>query len=202
MNILKKLFIRNLRRMGKNIDKQQWNKKFHLLVKKYFGIDVGIGSYGYMNMPAGTKIGNYCSIASGVVFLAGNHPIAHISTAACFFNPELGLVEKKYDIKREELTIGNDVWIGANVLITNKCIKIGNGAIVGGGTVVTHNVDPYSIVVGNPGKVLRKRFSEEVIKSLEECRWWELSAEELLEFLDLMDKPLEFAEEIKKYRGI
>ena len=70
----------------------------------------------------------------------------------------------------------------------------------GGGAVVTHNIEPYSIVVGNPGKVLRKRFSEEVIKKLEECRWWELSADELLEFLDLMDKPLEFAEEIKKYR--
>lgn len=202
MRIANTLFIRRLRRMGKNLDNQQWNKNFHLLVEKYFGIEVEIGSYGYMDLPAGTKIGNYCSIASGVRYLAGNHPLEHVSTAACFFNPALGLVDKKYDIKREKLTVGNDVWIGANVLITNKCKKIGNGAVIGGGTVVTHDIAPYSIVVGNSGREIRKRFSDEVMESLEKCRWWELPVDELLKFLDLMNQPLKFAEEIKIYRGI
>lgn len=116
--------------------RQLWDRRFHAALKKYFDIEVGIGSYGYMGFPAGSKIGNYCSIAAGVKFLPGNHPVERISTAACFYNPILGFVGKKYDIYRATITIGNDVWIGANVLITNKCTSIGNGAVIGGGVVV------------------------------------------------------------------
>lgn len=202
MCLIKKLQVKRIKFLSRNIDNQQWNKKFLLDVKKYLGIDVGFGSYGYMELPAGTKIGNYCSIAAGVHYLSGNHPIERISTAACFFNPALGLVDKKYDIKRSNLTIGNDVWIGANVLITNKCLHIGNGAVIGGGSLVTHDVEPYSIVAGNPAHEIRKRFSDDVIKELEKSKWWELSVEEVLKFLDLMSSPLKFCEAIKKYRGL
>lgn len=185
---------------SKNLNNQQWNKKFQVKVKEFLGIDVGFGSYGYMEMPWGTKIGNYCSIATGVRYLSGNHPVERVSTAACFYNPVLGFVDSKYDIKREKLVIANDVWIGANVLITKKCTSIGNGAVIGAGTVITHNVEPYSVVVGNPGKEIKKRFSRDVIEKLEESKWWELPIDELLPFLDLMANPLIFSNSIINYR--
>ena len=73
----------------------------------------------------------------------------------------------------------NDVWVGANVTIMPGCKKIGNGAIIGGGSVVTHDVPPYAIVAGNPAKILRYRFDEDIIKKLEESKWWELELDEL-----------------------
>lgn len=181
--------------------RQLWDRRFHAALKKYFDIEVGIGSYGYMGFPAGSKIGNYCSIAAGVKFLPGNHPVERISTAACFYNPILGFVGKKYDIYRATITIGNDVWIGANVLITNKCTSIGNGAVIGGGgSCVTHDVPPYSIVAGNPAEEIRKRFAQDIIAALEDSRWWELPVEVLVKFVNLMNSPLEFCAAIEKYK--
>ena len=187
-----------IRRLGKNINLQLWSKKYNKYVKKYLGIDVGYGSYGFLRFPCGTKIGNYCSIAEGVKYLPGNHPINNLSTAACFFNPRLGFVERKYDIERKSLTIGNDVWIGANVTITNGCTKIGNGAIIGAGSVVTHNVEAYSIVCGNPAKILRFRFNDELISLIEKSKWWNLSIDNLLKYKDLMNEPEVCVREILK----
>lgn len=134
---IKRLHVRIYIRIFGSIKNQMFSTKFHSFVKKYLGIEVGVGSYGYLSFPLGTKIGNYCSIADGVTFLSGNHPMSHVSTAACFYNPALGFVDKKYDIERKTLEIGNDVWIGANVLITNKCTKIPDGVVVGAGSILT-----------------------------------------------------------------
>lgn len=73
----------------------------------------------------------------------------------------------------------NDVWVGTNVTIMPGCNIIGNGAIIGGVSVVTHDVPPYAIVAGNPAKILRYRFDEDIIKKLEESKWWELELDEL-----------------------
>ena len=131
-----------IKHKSRDIGNQMFSEQFRFLVKKRLGIDVGYGSYGYLNFPKGTKIGNYCSIAEGVRFLAGNHPMSHASTAAVFYNPALGFVDGKYDIERKTLEIGHDVWIGQNVLITNGCTKIGNGCVVGAGSIVTHSPPP------------------------------------------------------------
>ena len=196
--LIKKLQLKLLRCVSQNLNNQMWNKRFQNKVKKILGIDVGFGSYGYMNMPCGTKIGNYCSIAGGVVFLAGNHPMDHVSTAACFYNPALGFVSKKYDIQRKSLEIGHDVWIGQNVLITNGCTNIGNGSVIGAGSVVTHDVEPYTIVAGNPARVLRKRFTDEEIVLLEDSKWYLMNINELMPYLDFMNKPEEFYKQIKE----
>lgn len=190
-----------IKHKSRDIGNQMFSEQFRFLVKKRLGIDVGYGSYGYLNFPKGTKIGNYCSIAEGVRFLAGNHPMSHASTAAVFYNPALGFVDEKYDIERKTLEIGHDVWIGQNVLITNGCTKIGNGCVVGAGSIVTHSPPPYTIVAGNPARVLRNRFDDEIVGLLEKSRWWELSVRELLSFLDLMRDPGEFAKEIINMRG-
>lgn len=116
-------------------------------------------------------IGRYCSIASGVRFLGANHPIDHFSTSAIFYNKSLGYDVK--DIQRYDLIIEDDVWIGLNVCITCGCKRIGRGAIIGAGSVVTKDVEPYTIVGGVPAKVIRKRFDDGRIAQLEASKWWE-----------------------------
>lgn len=146
MNVVNKLLKKaetvRMRLMSLSLDNQMWSAAFHRLVKKIKNIEAGQGSYGYLGMPSGTKIGNYCSIADGVKYLPGNHPVERVSTAACFYNPVLRIVDKKYDITRTRLNIGNDVWIGANVLITNKVTSIPNGVVIGAGSVVTRTPPP------------------------------------------------------------
>ena len=81
--------------------------------------------------------------------------------------------------------IEDDVWIGLNAIITCGCKRIGRGAIIGAGSIVTKDVEPYTIVGGSPAKVIRKRFDEERIKKLEVSRWWEKTPEQLIvEFED------------------
>lgn len=78
--------------------------------------------------------------------------------------------------------IGNDVWIGQNVTILPG-VHIGDGAIIGASSVVGHNVEPYTIVVGNPARAIRKRFDDKLIQIMEELKWWDLSIEEINELI-------------------
>jgi chloramphenicol O-acetyltransferase type B len=115
-------------------------------------------------------IGKFCSISTRVsFFLGGNHNIKRIST----WLPELNM---KFDQTRDLLTNGdiiieNDVWIGMNVMIMSG-VKIGNGSVIGAGSVVSKDVEPYSIVVGNPAKVIKKRFTDDQIDILLKSEWW------------------------------
>jgi serine acetyltransferase len=73
------------------------------------------------------------------------------------------------------------VWIGASAIILPRVSKIGNGAIIGAGSIVTKDVLPYAIVAGNPAKIMRMRFNKDIIKKLEESKWWELDKKRLIE---------------------
>lgn len=128
------------------------------------------------------RIGRYCSIASNVHYLGGNHPVDTLTSSAIFYNKKLSGFDVK-DIKRKELIIGNDVWIGVGVLITANCHFIGNGAVIGAGSVVTKDVPPFAIVAGNPAKILRYRFDEATINKIEESKWWELPPYRINELL-------------------
>ncbi len=81
------------------------------------------------------------------------------------------------------MIIGHDVWIGHNAIIMPN-VQIGNGAIIGSGAVVTHDVEPYSVVVGVPAKPIKKRFSDEIIEKIEKSEWWNWSHEQLKERYD------------------
>lgn len=131
----------------------------------------------------------------GLEFFPRNHPKNYASTHPLFFNTELGGVKNNI-IDFSELVIGNDVWIGQDVKITNKCSFIGNGAIIGAGSIVTKNIKPYSIVVGNPAIEKGKRFSNEIIELLEKSKWYDLSPKELLNYIELVDNPEKFAKKI------
>jgi tetrahydrodipicolinate N-succinyltransferase len=87
--------------------------------------------------------------------------------------------------------IGNDVWIGANAVILDK-VKIGDGAVIAAGAIVSKDVKPYTIVGGIPAKPIKKRFSEEEIEKLLEFKWWEKDIRWIRENYELFSKPAEF----------
>lgn len=132
-----------------------------------------------------TKIGNYCSIAKNVSQAIGNHPTTgFVTTHPAFFSTrkqagftyvnENYFEEISYTDKSKQYVneIGNDVWVGANVLLLNG-VKIGNGAIIAAGAVVTRDVEPYAIVGGVPAKLIRYRFEKKKIEEIENSKWWE-----------------------------
>lgn len=130
-------------------------------------------------------IGKFCSIANGVQFLmpAANHSIDSISTYTfCTISKNWanmnGMTKKDMPVKGNTI-IGNDVWIGRDAKIMPG-VTIGNGAIIGAYSVVTKDVEPYTIVGGNPAKTIRKRFSDEDILFLQELKWWNFSDEQLV----------------------
>jgi virginiamycin A acetyltransferase len=84
---------------------------------------------------------------------------------------------------RNFIEIGNDVTLGANVTVLPG-VKIGHSAIVGAGSVVTHDVPPYSVVVGNPARVLRYRFSSEQIRKLLQIAWWDWDEQKIVDNMD------------------
>lgn len=118
-------------------------------------------------------IGNYTSITNGVVILlgGGGHNPDFVSTYPFPSRPKLWGKHKEYKIKNGSVAIGNDVWIGYGVIILPG-VAIGDGAVIGAGTVVAKDIPPYSVVVGNPVKVIRKRFTEKEIEKLLDIKWW------------------------------
>jgi len=121
-----------------------------------------------------SKIGSFCSISWNVSVGGANHDYSKVTTHAFLYVKQFGFLkddEKGYDRFSEECTIGNDVWLGANVVIC-RGVKIGDGAVVAAGAVVTKDVPPYSIVGGVPAKIIKKRFNDELTKRLLEIQWW------------------------------
>ena len=134
-------------------------------------------------------IGKFCQIASGVEFVmnGANHQMNAISTYP-FYTLE------GWDMKPPEASdlpfkgdtvIGNDVWIGQNAVILPG-VHIGDGTIIGANSVVGSNVEPYTIVIGNPARVLRKRFDDELIDIMLKFKWWDKSIEEINELIPIL----------------
>jgi acetyltransferase-like isoleucine patch superfamily enzyme len=119
--------------------------------------------------------GKYCSIASNCTFfLGGNHIYERTSTYLCSDIDEPGIVSNG------NITIGNDVWIGYGVTVMSG-VTIGDGAVIAANTNVVKDIEPYTIVGGNPVKKIKKRFSDEDIEFLLELKWWDWSEEKIEE---------------------
>ncbi|WP_342605163.1 Vat family streptogramin A O-acetyltransferase [Peribacillus sp. FSL E2-0159] len=135
-------------------------------------------------------IGKFCAIAPGVTFImnGANHRMDGFSTYP--FNI-FGHGWEKYTPTLDQLPfkgdtiIGNDVWIGMDTVIMPG-IKIGDGAIVAAKSVITKDVEPYTIVGGNPAKKLNTRFSEEIINELLEIKWWDLDIDIISAHIDVI----------------
>lgn len=131
-----------------------------------------------------TTIGRFCSIASHVRINPGNHPMerasqAHFTYRSRQYWPEEADDEAFFDWRRSHpVTIGHDVWIGHGVVILPGR-TIGTGAIVGAGAIVTRDVAPYTIVAGNPARVIRRRFDEAIGDRLQALAWWDWDHERL-----------------------
>ena len=134
-------------------------------------------------------IGKFCQIASGVEFImnGANHQMNAVSTFPFYTlegweqNPPS---QNDLPIKGDTI-IGNDVWIAQNATILPG-VHIGDGAIIGANSVVGSDIDPYTIVVGNPAKPIRKRFNEELIDIMEKLKWWDKSIEEINSLIPLL----------------
>ncbi|EQA70105.1 putative acetyltransferase [Leptospira noguchii serovar Panama str. CZ214] len=169
-----------------------------------------IGRYvamSFFSYLADSNVGNYCTFAARVSIGAFSHPIDFLTSHEIGYRDttaSYGETAYKEDpeiyfkMRSVRTIIGNDVWIGDNAVVI-KGVKIGNGSIVGAGAIVTKDVEPFSIVAGNPAKPIRKRFSQEIIDRIEESEWWKLSMTELsgVPFSDI-SKALEIIEERKK----
>ena len=134
-------------------------------------------------------IGKFCQIASGVEFVmnGANHQMNAVSTFPFYIMegweqevPPLSEMPLKGDT-----VIGNDVWIGQNAVILPG-VHIGDGAIIGLNSVVGTDIPPYSVAVGNPASVIRRRFDEELIQLMLSLRWWDKSVEEINGLIPLL----------------
>lgn len=128
-------------------------------------------------------IGSFCSIGSGAAFImAGNqgHRYDWVSSFPFFFMPEVAAFEGAENAFQPagDTVVGHDVWIGSEAMIMPG-IQIGHGAVIGSRALVTKNVEPYTIVGGNPARPIRKRFSDEQIEMLLEMNWWDWPLEQL-----------------------
>lgn len=123
-----------------------------------------------------------------------NHPISFLTTYINHRLFEGELYKNKTKVKKG-IIIGDGVWIGHNVIILPE-VTIGNGAIIGAGSVVTKNIPPYAIAVGNPARVIRYRFSEHVREEIETLHWTEMSPEKLREIKPLFFKDYSSKESI------
>jgi virginiamycin A acetyltransferase len=167
---------------------------------KYWDVEVGLYTHGSCFVPwvvdAKTKIGRYCSIAHGVRIVNHNHPLSFKGTSALFFDPTMGVCDR-WLVERNPLEIGNDVWIGANAVILPEVNRIGDGAVIGAGAVVSRDIPPYAVVLGNPARVVKYRFSEDVIARLLEEKWWEKDLGELAGRIGEFQAPMEGAAEVQ-----
>jgi len=134
-------------------------------------------------------IGKFCMIASNVQFImnGANHLTNAVSTYpfAIFGNDWQHAMDGKTYPNKQDTIIGNDVWIGYNATIMPG-IKIGDGAIIATNATVAKNVEPYSIVAGNPATCIRKRFSDADIEWLLQLQWWNWEEEKISKYVHLL----------------
>jgi acetyltransferase-like isoleucine patch superfamily enzyme len=150
--------------------------------------DSVLGEYSYISSGSivnRTRIGKFTSIGPGTYIGLWDHD-TDVTTHSFHLYETSGYFVNGYkNYKRDSIItdVGNDVWVGANVCI-QKGVRIGSGAIIGSGSVVTKDVEPYSIIVGNPGRLLRKRFNDNVISMFMKTNWWDFPRVKLKEMVE------------------
>lgn len=155
---------------------------------------MGAFSYSQSSLPPETEMGRYCSVSNAVTAFNSEHPVAWATVSPFAYDPEaapifLQAIEDSpngrlyrphaYDDRHSApIVLGNDVWIGQHVQL-KKGIRIGDGAVIAAGAVVTRDVAPYSIVGGVPARLLRPRFDAATVERLERVRWWQYAFTDL-----------------------
>lgn len=148
-----------------------------------------LGRYSFINSHTviypHSSVGRYCSIARNVEIGVANHPTGFLSTHTFQYSlsyfprlPGYAQIRRRTWRSHPPTLIGNDVWVGAKAIV-RAGVTVGDGAIIASGSVVTKNVAPYAIVGGVPAKLIRYRFSQDLIKKLLLVKWWELEVADL-----------------------
>jgi acetyltransferase-like isoleucine patch superfamily enzyme len=178
------------------------------------GPDVTVGKYFGMNADcyvACATVGAYGAIGARTSINPFNHPVDWLSINEFQYHPnsfdwvpeykDFARLERTPDMFRH-VTIGNDVWTGHNVNILAG-VSVGDGAVIGAGSVVTRDVPPYAIVVGCPAQVKRFRFPDKTIERLLRVKWWDLQLADLsgLPFREI-DRCLDLVEDIRARKGL
>lgn len=143
-------------------------------------VSVGKGSYinGKIRIVGGAevRIGKYCAMGSDIHIISSNHDIAHANLQYMFANRYIK--KSVVDVSEGPVVIGNNVWVG-DLAIILPGVRIGDGAVVAAGSVVTKDVEPFSVVAGNPAKLIKYRFNKKKIRKLIKIRWWNWSAKKI-----------------------
>ncbi|MDO9145881.1 MULTISPECIES: CatB-related O-acetyltransferase [Comamonadaceae] len=145
------------------------------------------------------NIGSFTSIANQVVIGGASHPMDWVGMSPVFYAGRDSINKKfsKYTLDTPlNTTIGNDVWIGRSAIIMSG-VRIGNGAVIGAGAIVAKDVPPYAIVAGNPAKLIRYRFSSDLVSALEDSKWWLLDEQSLNYLAKYIKNPEQFISEFR-----
>lgn len=172
---------------------------------------IGVFTYTGLNtLIRDTSIGNFCSLSWGVSIGGGNHSMENITTST---KERFHLLDGKNNKEAagkaakermdvlSKCTIGSDVWIATNAVILNG-VNIGNGAVIGAGSIVTKDVEPYSIVAGVPAKKVKMRFDDNTISQIEDLKWWGWPTDVIRTNLDLIYSTKVDAYVLEKMREI
>lgn len=167
-----------------------------------------VGAFSFINFSTvlypNVEIGRFCSFARGCEIGVAAHPMTMLSTHSFQYNSVLFPNYPGYDFPRKirhlahpKTIIENDVWLGAQVIVKSG-VKIGNGAVIAANSVVTTDIPSYAIAAGSPAKIKKYRFTEKIVNSLIESRWWELPTDILFDLpFDNIEKCIDI---INEYR--
>lgn len=167
---------------------------------KLFHSELGMNSYiGKRGTLVYATVGAYCSIAADVCVGMGKHDLTRLSTSPLFTEKKNGTGHSWTDQRPfsfEKVLVGNDVWIGERAMIMGG-LTIGDGAVIAAGAVVTKSVPPYAVVGGVPAKVIKYRFSPEVIEFLVKLQWWSLPESILKKHIDVFHTDINSIESLE-----
>lgn len=152
-----------------------WKNDVYVARGSRIAPDVTIGVGTRINMPShigSCDIGAYCAIGGRLVVRSSDHHVCYLNMQDWFQREISGSTIRVSGKSKGRVAIGNNVWIGDSVIILPG-VQVGDGAVIGAGSVVTKSIPAYAIAVGNPAKVIKSRFSSDVIEALHDLNWWE-----------------------------
>lgn len=169
--------------------------------------DSSVGAYSYVQENTalyGAEVGPFCSIATNVTIGLMDHPICMVSTSPVFYDnsqplPKAFVCESQRGGRVPKTILEADVWIGEGAKV-RAGVRIGVGAVIGAGSVVTHDIAPYTIAAGVPCRPLRSRFDDALCNRLLESAWWLLDENELAALAPYYSDPIAFLNAIKKIK--